>query len=418
MEKAAIQILVLLLALAVHLTICYSLQESEVQTRGKTKEAESVCEEVLKGSGYPCMEYTVQTEDGFLLGLQRIPHGLGNKVQPLMNKHKTPVLLQHGVVLGGDIWFLNLPAQSLGFMLADEGFDVWVANVRGTRWSHGHIALTKHEQQKKNTKKEKNYWDWSWDELAMYDLPAMLEFVYKTTGSKVFYVAHSQGTIMGMAAFSQTKVNSMVAAAALLSPITYLDHITSNFIKYAADHYVDRMVKTMGMRQFNLHNELGVELIDWVCMKEDVDCGNFLTALTGPNCCFNDTRIPQYLEFEPHSTSLKNLVHLAQMIRRGTFGKYDYGYLGNLQHYLRLNPPEYDLSLIPATLPMWIAWGGNDALSDPTDVLHMLKKLRTKPAAMVYLPDYAHLDFVLSVHAKEDLYNSMINFFRSHAELY
>jgi predicted alpha/beta hydrolase len=77
-------------------------------------------------------------------------------------------------------------------MLADEGFDVWVANVRGTRWSHGHIALTKHEQQKKNTKKEKNYWDWSWDELAMYDLPAMLEFVYKTTGSKVFYVAHSQ----------------------------------------------------------------------------------------------------------------------------------------------------------------------------------------------------------------------------------
>jgi lysosomal acid lipase/cholesteryl ester hydrolase len=93
-----------------------------------------------------------------------------------MNKHKAPVLLQHGVVLGGDIWFLNLPAQSLGFMLADEGFDVWVANVRGTRWSHGHIALTKHEQQKKNTKKEKNYWDWSWDELAMYDLPAMLEF--------------------------------------------------------------------------------------------------------------------------------------------------------------------------------------------------------------------------------------------------
>lgn len=42
----------------------------------------------------------------------------------------------------GDAWFLNSPEQSLGFILADEGFDVWVGNVRGTRWSHGHISLS------------------------------------------------------------------------------------------------------------------------------------------------------------------------------------------------------------------------------------------------------------------------------------
>lgn len=42
----------------------------------------------------------------------------------------------------GDVWFLDSPEQSLGFILADHDFDVWVGNVRGTRWSHGHISLS------------------------------------------------------------------------------------------------------------------------------------------------------------------------------------------------------------------------------------------------------------------------------------
>ena len=43
---------------------------------------------------------------------------------------------------GGDAWFLDSTEESLGFILADYGFDVWVANVRGTHWSHGHVTLS------------------------------------------------------------------------------------------------------------------------------------------------------------------------------------------------------------------------------------------------------------------------------------
>jgi hypothetical protein len=38
------------------------------------------------------------------------------------------------------------------------------------------------------------YWDWSWDELAALDLPAMLGYVYNLTESKLFYVGHSQAS--------------------------------------------------------------------------------------------------------------------------------------------------------------------------------------------------------------------------------
>lgn len=44
------------------------------------------------------------------------------------------------------MWFLDSPEQSLGFILADHGFDVWVGNVRGTRWSHGHISLSEKDK--------------------------------------------------------------------------------------------------------------------------------------------------------------------------------------------------------------------------------------------------------------------------------
>jgi hypothetical protein len=36
------------------------------------------------------------------------------------------------------------------------------------------------------------FWDWSWEELALFDLAEMIHHVHSVTSSKVFIVGHSQ----------------------------------------------------------------------------------------------------------------------------------------------------------------------------------------------------------------------------------
>ena len=68
--------------------------------------------------GYPLESYPVETIDGFVLRLHRIPHGKDNASAP---GPRPVVILDHGVTLSSASFAVLDPESSMAFYLADAG---------------------------------------------------------------------------------------------------------------------------------------------------------------------------------------------------------------------------------------------------------------------------------------------------------
>lgn len=177
---------------------------------------------MIRSKGFPCEEHDVITEDGYILSIQRIPFSR-------FQSSYTPrpiVYLQHGLLDASSTWVINYPDQSLAFILADNGFDVWLGNMRGNTYGRRHINLDP---------KTEDFWDFNWDQMAKYDLPAIINYALKYTGqSELIYIGHSQGTLIGFAEFSQNEeIASKVKLFVALAPIGTVGYIESP-LKYFA----------------------------------------------------------------------------------------------------------------------------------------------------------------------------------------
>ncbi|KAH9377201.1 hypothetical protein HPB48_017885 [Haemaphysalis longicornis] len=138
---------------------------------------------MIASKGYPVEEHAVLTRDGYIIFLQRIPYGRSGPSR----QSRPVVFLQHGLFDSSIDWVMNYPHQSLGYILADAGYDVWLGNVRGNDYS-SHITYTK---------RKKKFWDFSFDEMIAIDLPTMIDYVLERTGhGRLIYVGHSQGTMI------------------------------------------------------------------------------------------------------------------------------------------------------------------------------------------------------------------------------
>lgn len=361
--------------------------------------------QIIRYNGYPAEEYSVVTDDGYIIYIQRIPSG---RNQDPSTGPKPVIFLQHGLLCSSSNWVINLPNEGFAFVLADAGFDVWLGNVRGNTYGLRHVKYPVHSDE---------FWNFSWDEMASQDLPAMLNFVTnKTSQSSIYYAAHSQGTLMAFAEFSRNKeLAKKVKKFFAMGPVATVGHMESP-IKYLADAIdeIEILFDIFGVRDFLPSDAIIHWLAKHVCSDKDLEtfCSDIIFIICGfDKKQLNETRLPIYYTHTPAGTSVRNMVHFAQMYKSKKFQMYDYGNSKeNKKHYGQPTPPLYNAS--DMTVPVALYWAQNDWLADPTDVKALLPLLPNK-LYNNYIENWDHLDFIWGMDAAKVVYDDIIRNIRS-----
>ena len=141
-------------------------------------------------------EHTVRTLDNVGLTVFRIvnkPNATCSNAKQTRKSVKKPVVfMQHGLGSSSDIFVLT-EEQSLAFLLYQKGYDVWLGNYRGNQYS---LNGSQVEEGDILVLEARDFWDHSFYEMALFDLPAEIDYVLKNTASKrLHYVGHSMGTM-------------------------------------------------------------------------------------------------------------------------------------------------------------------------------------------------------------------------------
>eukprot|EP01028_Stygiella_incarcerata_P006148 TRINITY_DN2513_c0_g1_i1.p1 TRINITY_DN2513_c0_g1~~TRINITY_DN2513_c0_g1_i1.p1 ORF type:complete len:629 (-),score=159.42 TRINITY_DN2513_c0_g1_i1:1013-2899(-) len=115
--------------------------------------------EIIHREGYPLIEYSVVSQDGYILEMTRIPR-IGSR---------NAVYLQHGVFDCSFSWVGHGAMASLAFRLWDAGYDVFLGNFRGTgKRQHTKADISRAE-----------YWDFNMNHHAFYDVGGFVDEIHR-----------------------------------------------------------------------------------------------------------------------------------------------------------------------------------------------------------------------------------------------
>jgi len=187
--------------------------------------------------GLDIEEFSVQTEDGFIITLWHVYNPSEYTALPAEKRNyksldvftdiagqvrnqysdgqrRYPVLLMHGLLQSAGAYCTN-DDDSLAFFLCKSGYDVWLGNNR-CGFEPRHTLLQYHDPR---------MWAWNIRQMGVMDLPALISRVLSETGfAKLGLVCHSQGTtetFVALAKEQRPDLGDKISVFCALAPAVY-----------------------------------------------------------------------------------------------------------------------------------------------------------------------------------------------------
>ncbi|KAI8436514.1 hypothetical protein MSG28_010059, partial [Choristoneura fumiferana] len=351
--------------------------------------------ELTQQNGYKSEEHTVVTEDGYILNLFRITKGA--KCKKVIKK--TPVFFMPPLLSSADTALEAGVDAGLPYLISDDCFDTWVGNPRGTYYGRRHIRL--------DPDRDKEFWEFSVDEIGTYDIPAMVDYVSNKTGEdKLMFIGFSQGGGSFFVMCSERpahcqKIKLMIG----LAPAYRHLKTRSRFFRLLFKHVEDNLDFYDDMRIWEiLGRDRATRILNVICSSNVEICRWIvdIVDLPHPGSVATST-MKKLLEHFPAGTSTQNMVRFSQSCRSEKFVKFSYGKEKNILKYGRSNPPEFNLTL--ANIPILIISGKNDGIVDAEDLKWLASKLPdVKELVFVKDPLWNHVDMFFSQHIKKMIF--------------
>ncbi|CAK1599471.1 unnamed protein product [Parnassius mnemosyne] len=385
--------------------LTYSLPENRHLKRalGYTEDTYLNFTELATKYRYSSEEHTVITEDGYVL-----------KVFRILSKCKSfsaslPIILMHGLYDSSDLWILSGPQTGLGYILANNCYDVWVPNHRGNWYSRKHLTL--------DPNKDIEFWNFSFDEHGYFDIPAIIDYVTEVTNkSKLFYVGHSQGTTDYFVAMSlRPEYNNKIQLSFHLAPIAWMKNIISPIPKSIAEitNEIKVILDFLGIGEVFARRQLSHIILEFFCQYvPQLVCGTGLAITTGFLKGSVSSRILAVAFGHLFAgSSGKTFAHFGQLIQSKNFQRYDEGKIGNLKKYGMEMPPQYNISKIVS--PVILICGQNDWVSSLRDVDELSSRLGNLiETYVVPKPTWSHNNYLWDLEAPKLVFKKILDYLR------
>ncbi|XP_028968771.1 lipase member J [Galendromus occidentalis] len=349
--------------------------------------------------------YDVLTSDGWLLGVHRVQN-----MEIFDPKLSTPVLLCHGFAAASFDYLSNRRNESLGFLLADQGYDVWMINFRANRFSNRKMT----SDRTITPPTPEDYLRVSFQYMAERDIPAVVDKILEETEQDAIYaVGYSMGGTSMFAMLSENhkyddKILHFVALAPVLRTgpdasfktrtlfsiapaITFLMSAKSVFTTF----FGRQILSTASLSDFDSTSSTECQMFPLLCQA-------FLNMviITQPGLGYShlaSLRNGIRSSMIPSGFTLMTAYHFTQGYSRGNLAKLDFrsipqSGIRNIDEYGSDEPPVYDIGGVRVNYS--VIFTTNDMISGVQTAKKVIDYLNIEPENYKLVNDFTHLDVI------------------------